>query len=103
MLYAKYKHEKLMEHLKLFSAKLNIPKLIRVCEEMTHWKELAFLYVAYDEYDNAATCMITHSEEAWDNIQFKASAGSWGNVCGCRGMQETRGDCSPVPRCRFTF
>jgi hypothetical protein len=30
ILYAKYKPEKLMEHLKLFSARINIPRLIRV-------------------------------------------------------------------------
>merc|ERR1711992_416792 len=33
ILYAKYKLDKLMEHLKLFSNKINIPRLIRVCEE----------------------------------------------------------------------
>jgi Region in Clathrin and VPS len=45
ILYAKYKPEKLLEHLKLFSTKINIPRLIRVCEECQHWKELVFLYV----------------------------------------------------------
>ena len=48
ILYAKYKSEKLMEHLKLFAARLNIPRLIRVCEEQQHWRELVFLYIAYD-------------------------------------------------------
>ena len=47
-MYAKYKSEKLMEHLKLFAARLNIPRLIRVCEEQQHWRELVFLYIAYD-------------------------------------------------------
>ena len=28
VLYARYRHEKLMEHIKLFSTRLNIPKLI---------------------------------------------------------------------------
>ena len=60
ILYAKYKAEKLMEHLKLFAARLNIPRLIRVCEEQQHWRELVFLYVAYDEYDNAALVMMAH-------------------------------------------
>ena len=45
ILYAKYKPEKLMEHLKLFSTRINIPRLIRVTEEYAHWKELVFLYV----------------------------------------------------------
>lgn len=71
IIYAKYMPIKLMEHLKLFSSKLNIPKLIRVCEEQQHWKELAYLYVQYDEYDNALMVMINHSPEAWDHLQFK--------------------------------
>lgn len=35
--------ERLMEHLKLFSSRLNVPQLIRVCEELELWKELTFL------------------------------------------------------------
>jgi hypothetical protein len=42
----RYKPEKLMEHLKLFATRLNVPQLIRVCEELELWKELTFLYVA---------------------------------------------------------
>lgn len=34
-----------MEHLKLFSTRINIPRLIRITEEYAHWKELVFLYV----------------------------------------------------------
>ena len=60
-----------MEHLKLFAARLNIPRLIRVCEEQQHWRELVFLYVAYDEYDNAALVMMAHSPTAWEHVQFK--------------------------------
>jgi clathrin heavy chain len=71
ILYAKYKPERLMEHLKLFSTRINIPRLIRVSEEFEHWKELAFLYVAYDEFDNAAMVMINHSPSAWEHVQFK--------------------------------
>jgi clathrin heavy chain len=71
ILYAKYKPEKLMEHLKLFSARINIPRLIRVCEEYNHWAELVFLYVQYDEFDNAALIMIAHSPTAWEHSRFK--------------------------------
>lgn len=45
ILYAKFKPEKLMEHLKLFGKRVNIPRLIRVCEEQEHWKELVYLYI----------------------------------------------------------
>ena len=71
ILYARYKEEKLMEHLKLFANKLNIPKLIRTCEEERHWKALAYLYVSYDEHDNAANVMMQHSTTAWEHIAFK--------------------------------
>ena len=70
ILYAKHRPEKLMEHLKLFSTRINIPRLIRACEEMSAWKELSFLYIAYDEYDNAAGVMMTHPD-AWEHISFK--------------------------------
>ncbi|KAH6555179.1 hypothetical protein KP509_1Z275900 [Ceratopteris richardii] len=70
-LYARYRPEKLMEHLKLFSTRINIPKLIRVCDEQQHWKELTYLYIQYDEFDNAATTIMNHSPEAWDHMQFK--------------------------------
>ena len=60
-----------MEHLKLFSTRLNVPQLIRVCEELELWRELTFLYVAYDEYDNALGVMITHSPLAWEHVQVR--------------------------------
>lgn len=71
VLYARFRPEKLMEHLKLFSTRLNVPQLIRICEELELWKELTFLYVQYDEYDNALGVMISHSEHAWEHVQFK--------------------------------
>ena len=74
--------ERLMEHLKLFATRLNVPQLIRVCEELELWRELTFLYVAYDEYDNALGVMITHSPLAWEHVQVGAGQGGWGCVCG---------------------
>lgn len=71
IMYAKFKVEKLKEHLKLFSTRINTPKLIRVCEEQHHWAELAMLYVQYDEYDNAAGVMMNHSPDAWEHVSFK--------------------------------
>ncbi|GAX80055.1 hypothetical protein CEUSTIGMA_g7494.t1 [Chlamydomonas eustigma] len=71
IVYGRYKPEKLMEHLKLFSARVNIPRLIRACDEQGHWKELTYLYIQYDEFDNAAACMMVHSTIAWDHVQFK--------------------------------
>ncbi len=70
ILYAKFRAEKLAEHLKLFATRINIPKLIRVCEAQAHWRELATLYIQYDEYDNAAQTMMLHAD-AWEHVQFK--------------------------------
>ncbi|KAH9975866.1 clathrin heavy chain 1 [Lactifluus volemus] len=70
-LYSKYRPEKLMEHLKLFVSRINIPKVIRAAEKAHLWPELVFLYVKYDEFDNAALAMIERSADAWDHNQFK--------------------------------
>ncbi|KAF8402617.1 hypothetical protein HHK36_010706 [Tetracentron sinense] len=80
VLYARYRPEKLMEHIKLFATRLNIPKLIRACDEQQHWKELTYLYIQYDEFDNAATTIMNHSPEAWDHMQFKDVAVKLANV-----------------------
>jgi hypothetical protein len=35
------------------------------------WSELVFLYVKYDEFDNAALAMMERSADAWEHNQFK--------------------------------
>ncbi|KAF9258879.1 clathrin heavy chain [Marasmius fiardii PR-910] len=71
ILLSKYKPAKLMEHLKLFVARINIPKVIRAAEKAHLWPELVFLYIKYDEFDNAALAMIERSADAWEHNQFK--------------------------------
>ena len=44
---------------------------IRACDEQQHWKELTYLYIQCDEFDNAATTIMIHSLDAWDHMQFK--------------------------------
>jgi clathrin heavy chain len=68
-LYAKYKEDRLFEHIKVFWMRINIPKLIRVTEMTEHWEEQCFLYVKYDEYDNAALVMMNHIV-AWTHQTF---------------------------------
>ncbi|KAK1921835.1 hypothetical protein DB88DRAFT_499360 [Papiliotrema laurentii] len=70
VLYAKYRPEKLMEHLKLFWQRTNIPKVIRAAEQAHLWPELVFLYIVYDEPDNAALAMMERLSD-WDHNQFK--------------------------------
>ncbi|TPX38293.1 hypothetical protein SmJEL517_g00095 [Synchytrium microbalum] len=71
ILYSKYKPERLMEHLRLFWQRINIPKAIRACETAHLWGELVFLYTHYDEYDNAALTIMSHSADAWEHATFK--------------------------------
>jgi clathrin heavy chain len=65
ILYTKYKPEKTMEHLKLFWSRINIPKVIRACEEAALHAEQVMLYIHYDEFDNAVLAMMEHSVDAW--------------------------------------
>ncbi|KAG1527937.1 hypothetical protein G6F50_018274 [Rhizopus delemar] len=53
ILYSKYQPDMLMEHLKLYVSRINTPKVIRACSDAHLWRELVFLYVHYDEFDNA--------------------------------------------------
>ena len=70
VLYAKYKANKLSEYIKVNSGKLNIPKVIRACEQNQLWKEAVFLYISYDESDSAASLMMQHSPSAWNHEEF---------------------------------
>jgi len=70
----------LMEHLKLFVSRINIPKVIRSAESAHLWPELVFLYVKYDEFDNAALAMMERSADAWEHNQFKEVAVKVANV-----------------------
>lgn len=71
ILYSKYKESKLMEHIKLFWSRLNIRKMLKACEDNAQWEELTFLYLHYDEFDNAILSMIAHPIEAWEPTKFK--------------------------------
>lgn len=35
------------------------------------WKELVFLYVHYDEFDNACQSMMKYPADAWEHGPFK--------------------------------
>ncbi|KAH8602632.1 hypothetical protein B0O99DRAFT_697070 [Bisporella sp. PMI_857] len=67
----KYHPQRTMEHLKLFWGRINIPKVIRACEDANLWPELVFLYCHYDEWDNAALAMMERSVSAWEHHSFK--------------------------------
>jgi clathrin heavy chain len=68
---SKYHPERIMEHLKLFWTRINIPKMIRACEEAHLWPEQIFLHCHYDEWDNAALTMMERAADAWEHHSFK--------------------------------
>lgn len=68
---SKYHPDRVMEHLKLFWSRINIPKMIRGCEDAHLWPELIFLYCHYDEFDNAALAMMERAADAWEHHSFK--------------------------------
>ena len=68
---SKHHPERVMEHLKLFWSRINIPKMIKACEDAALWPELIFLYCHYDEWDNAALAMMERAADAWEHHSFK--------------------------------
>ena len=68
---SKYHPDRVMEHLKLFWGRINIPKMIRACEQAHLWPELIFLYCHYDEWDNAALAMMERAANSWEHQSFK--------------------------------
>lgn len=77
---AKYRPERLMEHLKLYWSRSNLPQLIKAAANEHLWRELVFLYVKYDEFDNAALTIMEHCSDAWDHDQFKSVLPQVANV-----------------------
>lgn len=70
IIYAKYKQQKLMDYIKNYFNKINIPKLLRICEVYLLWPEIVYLYHHYDEQDNAIKVMIEHSPYAFNHETF---------------------------------
>lgn len=60
ILYSKYLPEKLMEHLKIFHNRMNVPKMLRACEKALLWDETVYLYKEDGQPDNAVKTMIEH-------------------------------------------
>lgn len=68
---SKYHPDRVMEHLRLFWSRINIPTMQRACEQGHLWPELVFLHTHYDEWDEAAKAMMDHPSDAWEHHSFK--------------------------------
>lgn len=70
ILYAKYQQEKLPEYLRLNFQKLNVTKVLRICQKFLLWGEVVFLHSNYKEHDNAVKTMMEHSPSCFNHEVF---------------------------------
>ena len=70
ILYSKYMEEKLMDHCRNYYDKMNVPKVIRICELHYQWPEVIFLHNNQNGYDNSLMVMMEHSPSAWKHDLF---------------------------------
>ena len=75
VLYAKYMPAKLMDHCRNYYTNMNVPKVIRMCEQCYLWEEVVFLYSHYNGYDNALLTMIEHSPLCWKHDLYCQTLG----------------------------
>ncbi|XP_075235071.1 clathrin heavy chain-like [Lycorma delicatula] len=71
VLYARHRPDKMKEHVELFWSRVNIPKVLRAADESHLWQVSVFLYDKYEDYDNAAICIMEHPTESWRENHFK--------------------------------
>ncbi len=67
VLLARYRPERLMDHLTLYWSRINIPKTIQACSEAHLWSALTFLHLHHDDHDRAVVTMLEHPIETWDH------------------------------------
>ena len=73
VLYAKYAPHRLMDHIRTYCQKLQIPMLIEACKRYQMWPEVVFLNSQYGQFDQAIQTMIEHSPTAWKHDIFSQS------------------------------
>lgn len=78
VLLAKYKPEKLLEHINMCSKKLNAHKLMSACEEYHHWVCLRVLQVLNNDWVAALNTMMRHHSDCWEHEIYKDVASHLG-------------------------
>ena len=70
VLLTKYREHSVLNFCRLWHGKMNIPKVSQSCQRAHLWDSLVFLYIRYEEYENAATAMMDHSPVAFVHGEF---------------------------------
>lgn len=78
VLLAKYNPEKLLEHINMYSKKLNYQKVMSSCEEYHHWVPLRVLQVLNNDWVAALNTMMRHHSDCWDHEVYKDVASHLG-------------------------
>jgi len=79
ILYAKYREERLMEHIQRYSRRCLFPKLIQACTDNHLWAEQCFLHRQNEEYDLAIRVMMDYAPVAYDHNTFVETIVEVGN------------------------
>jgi len=66
IMYCKYRPQKLRDFIQAQVKKLQIPRLIKVCENYKMWNEAVQLHIAYEQRDQAIRTMMEHSGVAFN-------------------------------------
>ncbi|RNF03260.1 clathrin heavy chain 1 [Trypanosoma rangeli] len=72
LILAKYKPEKLLEHVNMHAKKINTHKMIAACEQYHLWLVLRVLHINNEDWLAAATTMMQHYVDAWDHDIYKS-------------------------------
>eukprot|EP00172_Hildenbrandia_rubra_P000375 Plantae.Rhodophyta-Hildenbrandia_rubra.ctg11744.p1 GENE.Plantae.Rhodophyta-Hildenbrandia_rubra.ctg11744~~Plantae.Rhodophyta-Hildenbrandia_rubra.ctg11744.p1 ORF type:complete len:1092 (-),score=238.23 Plantae.Rhodophyta-Hildenbrandia_rubra.ctg11744:1608-4472(-) len=70
VLLTKYQESRVFDAVRVWHAKLNIQRAIRACQRSLLWDIVVYLFVQYNEFENATMTMMEHSATAFDHSQF---------------------------------
>lgn len=81
--YARYKPDSLLEHIRLYSKKLNSHAVMNVCKHYHHWMPLRVLHIANEDWLGASQVMMEHPADCWEHELFKETIVKMGtsDVC----------------------
>ncbi|CAE7658439.1 unnamed protein product [Symbiodinium sp. KB8] len=68
--YSRHQPSKLMKHVRAFTPRMNVSRMLKAVEEARAWPEAAYMHVATEEFDSAVRVMMEHSPSAFNGEQF---------------------------------
>lgn len=81
--YAKFKPDNLLEHIRLYSKKLNSHAVMTACMSHRHWLSLRVLHIANEDWLGATQVMMEHPGECWEHELYKETITKMGTSDMC--------------------